>query len=189
MAEFSAEQLKKISFFLLTFGNPKAKRILEKNEIDCDRFFRLDRAQLQKTGFSADEIGSIRNDPWSSAEAEIEKLKKNRLELVFKNEADFPPLLAQIYQPPEFVYVAGDRAVLKTRMLAVVGSRRASTYGYSALETRSAQSCRAGLTVALRNGLRHRFPLSPDRPVAKNEDNRNQRRGLLHLYPPGNRLR
>ena len=186
MAEFSAEQLKKISFFLLTFNNPKAKRILEKSEIGCDRFFQLDRTQLQKAGFLAEEIGRIRNDPWSSAEAEIEKLKKNHFELVFKNETDFPPLLSQIYQPPEFIYIAGDRSVLKTRMLAVVGSRRASTYGYSALKRVLPEVCRAVLTVVSGmaygiDSLSHQIALSQKtKTIGINAG------GLLHLYPQGN---
>ena len=186
MAEFSAEQLKRISFFLFTFNNPKAKRILEKNEIDCDRFFRLDRTQLQKAGFSVGDTDRIRDDPWSSAEEEIEKLKKNRFELVFKDEADFPPLLAQIYQPPEFIYLAGDRGVLKTRMLAVVGSRRASTYGYSALKRVLPDVCRAGLTIVSGmaygiDSLSHQIALSQKtKTVGINAG------GLLHLYPQGN---
>lgn len=187
MAEFSAEQLKKISFLLLTFDNPKAKRVLDKNGIGWDRFFQLERTQLQKAGFSAGEINRIRHDPLLPAEEEIGKLKKSRFEIIFKTDGDYPPLLAEIYQPPEFIYVVGNRGILKKRMLAVVGSRRATTYGYSSIKRILPDVCRAGLTVVSGmaygiDSMAHHIALSQKTgTVGVNAG------GLLHLYPQGNR--
>ena len=187
MAEFSVEQLKKISFLLLTFENPKAKRILDKNGIGWELFFQLDRAQLLKAGFSAGEIDRIRHDPLLPAEVEIGKLKKSRFEIIFRTDADYPPLLGEIYQPPEFLYVVGNRGILKKRMLAVVGSRRASAYGYSSLNRILPDVCRAGLTVVSGmaygiDSMAHQIALSEKSgTVGVNAG------GLLHLYPEGNR--
>ncbi len=44
-------------------------------------------------------------------------------------EKDYPPLLSHICRPPEVLYATGDAAILKKRCVAVVGARRATSYG------------------------------------------------------------
>ena len=45
------------------------------------------------------------------------------------SDALYPPLLREIKNPPQLLYCAGDLSLLKTRCVAVVGSRKITAYG------------------------------------------------------------
>lgn len=63
------------------------------------------------------------------------------------DDADYPPLLRVIPDPPPVLYVRGDPAVLSRPGLAVVGSRRASAAGLRLARELAGEAARAGLTV------------------------------------------
>jgi DNA processing protein len=54
--------------------------------------------------------------------------------LIFKEDEYYPSLLPEIYDSPDFIYVIGDTSALKTVKIAVVGSRRPSSYGLNKME-------------------------------------------------------
>ncbi|MFD1433104.1 DNA-processing protein DprA [Lacticaseibacillus yichunensis] len=54
--------------------------------------------------------------------------------IITRADPEYPPRLAEIPQPPLVLFTAGDRALLQTRTLAVVGSRDAGRYTKAALE-------------------------------------------------------
>jgi DNA processing protein len=61
---------------------------------------------------------------------------------------DYPPLLREIYDPPITLYVRGDLKKACARpCLAVVGSRRSSTYGVNAAQSLSRDLAWNGLTI------------------------------------------
>lgn len=62
-------------------------------------------------------------------------------------DADYPPLLREIIDPPLALHVRGDRALLQTTAVAVVGSRRASPYGVNAAQHLTRQLASAKLTI------------------------------------------
>ncbi|MGM0902015.1 MAG: DNA-processing protein DprA [Bacillota bacterium] len=65
----------------------------------------------------------------------IEYYVRNDIHLISVFDADYPPLLKNIYQPPWLLWVKGDRTLLNCSFpLAVVGSREATAYGKSAIE-------------------------------------------------------
>ena len=65
-----------------------------------------------------------------------------------KDDARYPAALRHIYSPPLQLYVRGNVELLKTKhMLAVVGSRRASAYGQSAIKKLLTPAVRAGLPL------------------------------------------
>ena len=47
MADFDEEQLKRISFHLLTFQNPRARQHVLRNRVKIADFFRLEPRELQ----------------------------------------------------------------------------------------------------------------------------------------------
>ncbi|MEI6614811.1 MAG: hypothetical protein WCL37_07925, partial [Chrysiogenales bacterium] len=75
--EFNEGQLKRISFHLLTFKNPKAKRNLIKSEVSSADFFCLEARQLQLAGFLPAEVKVVREQRWGAAEIEVARLHKN----------------------------------------------------------------------------------------------------------------
>lgn len=60
---------------------------------------------------------------------------------------EYPPLLADIYDPPPVLYVRGNRALRHERPFAVVGSRRATRDGRRAAEEISCELGRQGVCV------------------------------------------
>ena len=63
------------------------------------------------------------------------------------NEPDFPPLLNQINSAPLGLFVLGDRSLLSTPQLAIVGSRHPTPSGRRTTERFSAELCALGLTI------------------------------------------
>ncbi len=186
MADFSEEQLKRISFHLLTFKNPKARQHVLRHHVEISDFFRLEQRQLEVTGLFPEEIKAVRERNWAAAERETARLKKNGIEIVFNGGEDYPPLLAEIYDPPDLLYVMGDRKLLAKEKLAVVGSRRGGAYGQAALNRVLPPCCRAGMVIVSGmafgiDSMAHRLALRENGgTIGVNPG------GLLHLSPPGN---
>lgn len=59
----------------------------------------------------------------------------------------YPPLLREIHDPPEQLYVRGDVAVLQQPQFAVVGSRRASLAALRVTQLLAGQLSEAGLAI------------------------------------------
>jgi DNA processing protein len=186
MVEFNEEQLKRISFHLLTLKNPKARRNLVKSNMSAVDFFCLETRQLELIGFLPDEIKAVRERGWSGAENEVGRLEKNHIEIIFREDGDYPPLLAEIYDPPDLIYFTGNREILAKTKLAVVGSRRGSAYGQTALNRILPECCRAGLVIV--SGMAYGIDSMAHRLAVREKTGTIgvNAGGLLHLYPPGN---
>ena len=59
----------------------------------------------------------------------IGKLEHKNVNLLFQDDPDYPELLRTIQDPPYLLYYAGRLRCLQKPMVAVVGTRRASSYG------------------------------------------------------------
>jgi DNA processing protein len=186
MVEFNEGQLKRVSFHLLTYKNPKARRNLIKGEVSAADFFCLEPRQLELIGFLPAEVKTVREHGWNVAESEVTRLAKNHIEIIFREDNDYPTLLAQIYDPPDLIYFTGNREILAQTKLAVVGSRRGSTYGQTALNRILPECCRAGLVIVSGmaygiDSMAHRLAVRENTgTIGVNAG------GLLHLYPSGN---
>jgi DNA processing protein len=186
MADFNEEQLKRISFHLLTFKNPRARQHVLRNHVKISDFFLLEPRQLQLSGLFPEEIKAVRERNWAAAEKETSRLEPNGIAIVFSDDQDYPPRLAEIYDPPDLIYVLGDRSLLRKEKLAVVGSRRGGPYGQSALNRILPECCRAGLVIVSGmafgiDSMAHRVALRENGgTIGVNAG------GLLHLNPPGN---
>lgn len=178
---------RRIAFQLITARNQKARRRLLKKNVTPDQLTRLDRTELKIFGFKDEEIDTIRNRYLETAGQEVQKADENNIEIIFKENEYFPPLLSEIYEPPDFIYVLGDKTLLRNDKLAVVGSRKASSYGWNSLNRVLPEVCGAGLAVV--SGMAYGID-SIAHQVALRENGKTigvNAGGLLHLYPPGNR--
>lgn len=186
MADFNEEQLKRISFHLLTFKNPKARQHVLRHQVKVADFFRLEPRELELTGLFPDWARAVRERNWAAAEKEAALLAKSGVEIIFSGDDDFPPGLSEIYDPPDLIYFMGDRGLLKKGKLAVVGSRRGSAYGQAALNRVLPDCVRAGLVIVSGmafgiDSMAHRLALREQGgTIGVNAG------GLLHLNPPGN---
>ena len=187
MADFNEEHLKRVSFHLLAVTNPRARLYLLKNKFKAGDFFALEPRQLAMAGLLPAEIKSVREKNLADAENELAKAKANRIQIIFREDKDYPPLLGEIYDPPDFIYFTGNREVLARTKLAVVGSRRGSAYGQAVINRVLPACIRAGLVIV--SGMAYGIDSMAHRAAIRENGftigiNAG---GLLHVNPPGNR--
>jgi len=186
MADFNEEQLKRIAFHLLTINNPKARQYLLKSKVKAADFFSLGPRQLELTGLAPAEIKAVGKHDWAGAESEAARSQKHNIQIIFNEDRDYPPLLNEIFDPPDFIYFTGNREVLAKTKLAVVGSRRGSAYGQSVINRFLPECIRAGLVIV--SGMAYGIDSMAHRAaIRENGDTIGVNAGgLLHLNPPGN---
>lgn len=105
----------------------------------------------QVPGLNGAAIASLLSfDPRPIAERECRGIERSGVRLVTCQMEEYPPLLREIHDPPPFLYVKGSLAGLDTA-LAIVGSRRASSYGVTT--TRKLAAALAGHGFSVISGL------------------------------------
>ena len=187
MRSLAEKDFQRVAVHLITFKNYKAKYRIKKKGLDLMDLVDLDHRELNVYGFSPEDIQNLKHNYKAIAEKEIEKCRNNGIELIFKENGCYPYLLSEIFDPPDFLYLKGDKSVLKTEKIAVVGSRRGSSYGRSALNHIVPDLCRSGLTIV--SGMAYGIDSMSQR-IAVREKGKAigvNAGGLLHLYPAGNR--
>jgi DNA processing protein len=88
-------------------------------------------------------------DPHLARAAENELRRADRLHarILIRDDPGFPGILAQLPDPPPLLYVRGDLRDSDDPAVAVVGSRRATTYGVEMARSLAAEIAEAGVTV------------------------------------------
>ncbi len=85
---------------------------------------------------------------WRTAtELEAQDARNKGMEVLLWSDRDYPALLRRIPNPPALLYLAGDRSLLGSPALAMVGSRKCSRYGMEAVRSISREVSRAGICV------------------------------------------
>ena len=83
----------------------------------------------------------------ASVERELVSLEKMGAGTLTFEDERYPSLLREIPDPPPLLFYLGDASTLDTLCLAIVGARRASSYGRRAAEVLAADLARAGVTI------------------------------------------
>jgi DNA processing protein len=108
------------------------------------------RDDLRDAGLTADQVDAI-HDPalGDRAYRELEAVRAAGGEAVPLGSPDYPALLATVYDPPVVLFARGAwrEALAAGPVVAVVGSRRASTYGRNVAERLAADLASRGVTV------------------------------------------
>lgn len=104
---------------------------------------------LEAAGLRRDTIDAIRSgEPRNRAERELQELAKLGGEAVTLKDKRYPALLRETYDPPIVLYCLGDFArALAQPALAIVGSRRCSTYGRNVAEMLGRELAERGVTI------------------------------------------
>lgn len=71
----------------------------------------------------------VRREGFAAAQRELKHCARHGIEAVASTDPLYPPLLREIPDYPHVVYVQGDASLLASRLLSVVGTRRATDYG------------------------------------------------------------
>lgn len=110
-------------------------RLMKKLE-NYEDIFLLDREQL-KNYFKIDDntINSIYNSKTIDFTKHFEKLKNLGIKIVSLKDKNYPKMLKNIAQPPIFLYYKGNLSLVdKEKIIAVVGTRKATAYGKNCCE-------------------------------------------------------
>lgn len=59
----------------------------------------------------------------------LEYMQKNKIELINIYSKEYPENLKQIYDPPAFLYIKGDKQILSQKSVSIVGCRNCTPYG------------------------------------------------------------
>jgi DNA processing protein len=78
---------------------------------------------------------------------ELEKLNREEIKVVLLEDNNYPRLLKEIFAPPFILYYRGSLAALKNFCLAVVGTRKYSSYGQQATEKIVGELAPTGITI------------------------------------------
>lgn len=118
-----------------------------------------------------------------AAEAELAGTEVLGGRILFRGDADYPPLLATLPDAPAALSVLGNPARLARRAAGIVGARNASAAGLRIAESLSAELAASGILIVsgLARGIdaaAHRAALHPGLTVAAIAG------GLDKIYPP-----
>jgi DNA processing protein len=159
-----------------TFGAPTA----------C---FEASPTQLEAAGLQHESIAGLHAAGLRErADRELDSLTKLGAQAIVLHDERYPPLLREVYDPPIVLYCRGDLSrAIERPVLAVVGSRRCSTYGKNAAEMLARELGKRGVTIV--SGLARGIDTAAHRGVL---DGRGLTIGVLgtgidSVYPKENR--
>ena len=119
----------------LKYNNLKIKYIMNFYE-DIEKFYALGENEWRLLGiFTNKDIENLKNLSMEKAKIILSNCKQIGCEIVTIEDKRFPYLLKQIEDPPAVLYVKGDISCMDGKLVvAVVGTRKASNYGFEMAE-------------------------------------------------------
>ncbi|MEK6283335.1 MAG: DNA-processing protein DprA [Acidobacteriota bacterium] len=129
-------------------GPRAAAKLLERFG-SAEAVYNATRADLEKVRLLPEAVDSIiARDMHERAEAEIENVRMLGAEILILDDGVYPALLREIYDPPVALYVRGAWSeCLDQPCVAIVGSRRCSTYGLNAASMLARDLAQRGVTI------------------------------------------
>jgi DNA processing protein len=129
-------------------GPRAAAKLLERFG-SAEAVYRATRAELEKVRLLPEAVDSIiARDTYDRAEAEVEAVRKIGGDILILDDGVYPALLREIYDPPIALYVKGAWAeCLDQPCVAIVGSRKCSTYGQNAASMLARDLAQRGVTI------------------------------------------
>ena len=129
-------------------GPRAAAKLLERFG-SAEAVYGATRAELEKCRLLPEAVDSIiARDLHIEAEREIENVRKLGGDILVLDDGVYPSLLREIYDPPIALYVKGAWSECLDRpCVAIVGSRKCSTYGQNAAVMLARDLAQRGVTV------------------------------------------
>ncbi|MGD8587471.1 MAG: DNA-processing protein DprA [Chromatiales bacterium] len=142
--------------------------------------------QLQAAGLRQDGIDFLQRADRQSIQPSLAWLEQPDHYLVTLQDPVYPPLLAQIPDPPPLLFVQGQLELLQRPQLAIVGSRNPTPSGIANAKDFSAYLAGAGLTITSGlavgiDGAAHQGALNRGTSIAVTGT------GLDRVYPANHR--
>src|SRR3989454_7917539 len=129
-------------------GPRAAVKLLERFG-SAEAVFGATRAEIEQVRLLPEAVDSVvARDLHEKAEGEIENVRKLGGDILILDDGVYPSLLREIYDPPITLYVKGAwTECLDQPCVAIVGSRRCSTYGQNAALMLARDLAQRGVTV------------------------------------------
>jgi DNA processing protein len=116
---------------------------------DAPAILRASKAELMRVhGIGEETAQAIAS--WEGSvdlAGELERIRSYGCRVVIQADADYPASLREIYDPPIVLYVKGTLSEKDRNAIAMVGSRRTSTYGQESARRLAYQLAYTGVTV------------------------------------------
>jgi DNA processing protein len=104
--------------------------------------------QFRQAGLDNSVIEQIKKQrPQINPDWQMERLTKEKIDLITILDKDYPKLLKEIYTPPALLYVRGKLEPSDEFSLGIVGTRKLSLYGQQITPLITADLAQAGLTI------------------------------------------
>jgi DNA processing protein len=129
-------------------GPRAAARLLERFG-SAEAVFGALRAELERLRLRPEAVESIvLRDRHAEAERELERVRAMGADVLILDDGTYPSLLREIADPPVTLYVRGEWAeCLDAPCVAMVGSRRCSTYGQNVASMLARDLATRGVTI------------------------------------------
>jgi len=129
-------------------GPRAAAKLLERFG-SAEAVYRATRAELEWVRLLPEAVDSIiARDMYEKAEGEIDNVRKLGGDILVLDDGVYPSLLREIYDPPITLYVKGAWSeCLEQPCIAIVGSRKCSTYGQNAASMLARDLAQRGVTI------------------------------------------
>jgi DNA processing protein len=110
--------------------------------------FNASRTELEAAGVSGTVAQSIASGcSFEEAVEQQQKAVDAGAHLIPLSDPRYPQLLREIFDPPTLLFARGRVELLRSHMLAIVGTRRPTAYGVAVAERMGGDLARAGLTI------------------------------------------
>ncbi len=128
----------------------------------------------------------------SLVEKDVQLMRSYSIGVLFTKDSDYPPLLKEIYDPPFALFYRGNKEILQTSCIAVVGTRHPTGFGMKSAMEVSHDFCGMGITIVsgLAYGIdccAHRGALKGMETFEKGSTIAVLASGLDAIYPAANR--
>jgi DNA processing protein len=129
-------------------GPRAAAKLLERFG-SAEAVFNATRGELESLRLRPEATESIRARAlFEQAEAEIGRVRQLGADVLLLDDGVYPALLREIFDPPITLYLKGDwDACFNSPCVAIVGSRRSSTYGQNAATMLARDLAKRGVTI------------------------------------------
>ncbi|BDS06587.1 DNA polymerase [Oceaniferula spumae] len=169
-------------------GPVRVRRLLEQFG-SAEKILQADSRSLMSVEGIGAETAEIIHD-WENRidlSQELDEVKRRGLSVVTQADDNYPVALRECYDPPLALYVWGDLSERDRHALAIVGSRRTSTYGIQTARQFGFQLASSGMTIV--SGLARGIDTHAHEGAIAAKNGRTIAvigSGLGQVYPPEN---
>ena len=103
--------------------------------------------KLSECSLRKDTIEYLRFPDWTQIEKDCSWIEQNNASVIHIYDDNYPLLLKEIADPPPLLFVLGNRELLNSEQLAIVGSRTPTPMGEQAAEDFSKNLAEVGWTI------------------------------------------